>query len=296
MNRPEQRPANGFDEEEQSCMLSHRILHHVRTCRILFLALLLGLPWFIFTDAAAERVYIWRDKQGNVHRSQERPLPGQVDGDIEIRELKDLPPPKKKEPPPSRTPIEHAINSTFRLRNKRGGASGFFVNDDGVAITAKHVVKGISYSMKAELVGDEKKYGVRVLKRSRKHDLALIKVSVNRTTPYLKLRDPKTLVRGEVVYSIGNPLLAFKETITSGNFSRIFTEKDFKKELKMKPPYKGDWIQFSAPIIGGNSGGPVIDRDGKVIGVVSLGLRVYGAINFAVPSSYILKEFKSYLE
>jgi S1-C subfamily serine protease len=277
-------------------MFSHRIVHHFKTCGILFLLLLLGLPWFMFTDAAAERVYIWRDKQGNVHRSQQRPLSDQVDGKIEIRELKDFPPPEKKEPPPSRTPLEHAINSTFRLRNKRGGASAFFVNDNGVAITAKHVVKGISYSMKAELVGDDKKYHIRVLKRSRKHDLALIKVSVDRTTPYLTLRDPKTLVRGEIVYSIGNPLLAFKETITSGNFSRIFTEKDFKKELKRKPPYRGDWIQFSAPIIGGNSGGPVIDKEGKVIGVVSLGLRAYGAINFAVPSSYILKEFKSYLE
>jgi S1-C subfamily serine protease len=259
----------------------------------------LGLAGVFFTDAAAERVYIWRDKQGTVHRSQNKPLPDQVDGDIEIREYKDLPPPKVKPPPPSRTPIEHAINCTFRLRNKRQGASGFFIRENGIAVTAKHVVRGISYSMKAEIPGDEKKYSVRVIKKSRRHDLALLKVAIDRPTPYLEIRDHETLVRGEGVYAIGNPLLAFKETVTSGNFSRIFKEKDWKKELKMKKPpynYRGDWLQYSAPITGGNSGGPVVDVDGKLVGVVSLGLRIYGAINFAVPSSYILKEFTSYLE
>jgi S1-C subfamily serine protease len=78
---------------------------------------------------------------------------------------------------------------------------------------------------------------------------------IDRPTPYLKIRKTETLVRGEPVWVVGNPLLAFKETVTSGNFSRIFPEKDFKKELKIKAPYKGDWIQFSAPVIGGNSGG-----------------------------------------
>ncbi len=40
----------------------------------------------------------------------------------------------------------------------------------------------------------------------------------------------------------------------------------------------------------------MVDKDGKVVGVVSMGLKNYGAVNFAVPSPYILKEFKSYLE
>ncbi|MCP4665919.1 MAG: DUF4124 domain-containing protein, partial [Deltaproteobacteria bacterium] len=163
-------------------MPSRRICHGSITCRFFFLALLLGLPWAFFTDAAAERVYIWRDKQGTVHRSQERPSPDQVDGDIEIKEYQDLPPPEEKAPPPSRTPIEHAINCTFRLRNKRQGASGFFINDKGVAVTARHVVKGITYSMKAEIPGDEKKYSVRIIKKSRRHDLALIKVAIDRPT------------------------------------------------------------------------------------------------------------------
>jgi serine protease Do len=245
--------------------------------------------------AAAERGYVWRDKEGRLHFSDKRPDSGDVGEEVEERKFVDSPRSPEKKGLPSRNPIEHAINCTFRLANKRGGGSGFFINEEGLAVTAKHVVEGITYSMKAEIPGDDKKYTVRILSRSRKHDLALIKVIAGRSTPHLEMRDMDTLVRGEPVFAIGNPLLAFKETITSGNFSRIFREKDFKKELKIKAPFQGDWVQFSAPIIGGNSGGPLIDKEGKVIGVVSLTLRAYGAINFAVPGSYVTREFKSFL-
>jgi len=149
--------------------------------------------------------------------------------------------------------------------------------------------------MKAEIPGEKGKYRVRILKKSKKHDLALLQVAIKRSTPYLEIRDPKTLVPGEEVWAVGNPLLAFKETVTKGIFSRIFLESDWKKELKMKrPPYKfkGDWVQFSAPIIGGNSGGPLVDKEGHLIGIVSLGNTLHKAINFAVPSSYIKKNLK----
>ena len=244
-------------------------------------------------SAFAGKAYIWRDKEGNIHFSDHPPVSEEIGGKVEERKFKEAPV-LERTAPIARSPIEHAVNCTFRIRNKKGGASGFFINDTGLAVTAKHVVQGATYSMKAEIPGDSRKYRVRILKKSRKNDLALLQVDIKRPTPFLEIRDPKTLVPGEEVLAVGNPLLAFKETITRGIFSRIFLESDWKKELKMKtPPYKfkGDWIQFSAPIIGGNSGGPLIDKDGKLIGVVSLGNMAHKAINFAVPSSYIKKEF-----
>ena len=264
----------------------------------LFILILLVIFSLVVANALAGKAYIWRDKQGGVHFSDRAPVSEEVGGGIEERKFKEAPVPEKSARI-ARSPIEHAIQCTFRIKNKKGGASGFFINDTGLAVTAKHVVKAATYSMKAEIPGEKGKYRVRVLKKSKKHDLALLQVAVKTPTPYLKIRDPKTLVPGEEVWAVGNPLLAFKETVTKGIFSRIFLESDWKEELKMKrPPYKfrGDWVQFSAPIIGGNSGGPLVDKEGHLVGIVSLGNTVHKAINFAVPSSYIRKEFESYLK
>jgi S1-C subfamily serine protease len=264
------------------------------------LASLLLLLFLCPATALAGKAYIWRDKDGKIHFSSQKPHPTQTGGDIKEREFKEPPAPKKDEEATlPKSPIEHAVLCTFRLKNKKGGASGFFINDKGMAITAKHVVKGVTYSMKAELPGHKRKYRVRVVKKSRKHDLALLQVAIDKPTPFLEIRDPKTLVPGEDLWAVGNPLLAFKETVTKGIFSRIFPEKDIKKELKMKRTrfkYRGDWVQFSAPVTFGNSGGPVFDKEGKLVGVVSWGVMVHEALNFAVPSSYILEDFKSHLE
>jgi S1-C subfamily serine protease len=268
----------------------------MRKYQIVFIALLI-ISSLVVLDALAGKAYIWRDKEGKVHFADRPPFSEEIVGEIEERRFKEAPIPEKRTPI-ARSPIEHAIQCTFRLKNKKGGASGFFISDTGLAVTAKHVVQGATYSMKAEIPGERGKYRVRVLKKSKKYDLALLQVAIKRSTPYLEIRDPKTLVPGEDVWAVGNPLLAFRETVTKGIFSRIFLESDWKKELKMKrPPYKfkGDWVQFSAPIIGGNSGGPLVDKEGHLIGIVSLGITVHKAINFAVPSSYINKEFKSYL-
>ena len=256
-----------------------------------------GTASAFLSEAAAGKLYKWKDAQGKIHFSDRPPTTGGVNGDVEEKKIREAPV-LKKETGKAKSPIEHAVQCTFRLMNKKGGGSGFFISSSGLAVTAKHVVQGRTYSMKAELQGEKKKYFVRVLKKSRKHDLTLLQVVIDRATPFLEFRSPESLIPGEEVWAIGNPLLGFRETVTKGIFSRIFPEKDFKEELKMKRPpfnYKGDWVQFSSPVTGGNSGGPVVDEKGKLIGVVSWGVPAHNALNFAVPSSYILEDFKSYL-
>ncbi len=253
------------------------------------------------TEAMAGKAYIWRDADGQIHFSDRPPAAGEAETGVEERKLKEPPPPPKLKTGVSaeKNPLEHAVRCTFRLSNKRGGGSGFFINAEGLAVTARHVVKGVSYSMKAEISGHKRPYRVRVLKKDRDHDLALIRVSIDQATPFLELRDPKTLTRGETLWAVGNPLLAFRETVTRGTFSRIFPESEIRKELKWKRrqfEYSGDWIQFSASVTGGNSGGPVVDDKGRLVGVVSWGITVHDALNFAVPSSYILEDFGDYLD
>ena len=262
------------------------------------LCLLLGSVCFLSAGAAAGKAYIWHDKEGKVHFSDRPPHPDQAGGDVQERKFKEASPTDKKPVRISDNPIEHAVQCTFRLTNKKGGGSGFFINDKGLAITAKHVVQNSSYSMKAEISGDKRKYRVRVLQKSKKHDLALLQVEIKDPTPYLETRDPKTLTPGEDLWAVGNPLLAFRETVTKGSFSRMFPEGDWKKEAKMKrPPFKfrGDQVQYSTPVIPGNSGGPLIDKEGKVIGVVSFGYP-NTPINFAAPISYMEEDFASYLK
>ena len=255
--------------------------------QILIIVLLIIFHLVITANASAGKVYIWHDRAGKVHFSDRPPVSEEVGGEIEERKFKEASIPENTVPT-ARSPIEHAIRCTFRLKNKKGGASGFFINETGLAVTAKHVVQGATYSLKAEIPGDKRKYRVRVVKKSRKHDLALLQVAIKRPTPYLEIRDPMTLVPGEELWAVGNRLIAFKETVTKGTFSRMYPEADWKKEAKLRrPPFKfrGYQVQFSTPVIPGNSGGPVVDRDGKVIGVVSFGLP-NTPINFAAPSSY----------
>lgn len=266
---------------------------------IILIIMLAGLISLMAGDGWSKKVYIWKDASGQTHFSDSPPTDGETSDQVEERRFKEGPPPEETVPPVAQGPIEHAVLCTFRIKNKKGGASGFFINEKGLAVTAKHVVEGATYSMEVEVPGDtQKKHRVRIIKRSDHHDLALLQVAIDRPTPYLEIRDPHTLEPGEELWAIGNPLLAFKQTITKGNFSRMFPEADWKKEAKMKrPPYqfRGDQVQFSTPVIPGNSGGPVVDRNGRVIGVVSFGFP-NTPINFAAPSSYIEKDFGSYLK
>ncbi len=265
---------------------------------LIALLALLGLFTLVAADAWSKKVYIWQDSDGQTHFSDSPPATEENGGKVEERTLKEPPPREETAAAIAKGPIEHAVQCTFRLKNKKGGASGFFINDKGLAVTAKHVVQDATYSMEAELPGETRKHRVRILKKSQHHDLALLQVAIDRPTPYLEIRDPHTLTPGEELWAIGNPLLAFRETVTKGNFSRIFPEADWKKEVKMRlPPFKfrGDQVQFSTPVIPGNSGGPVVDYEGRVVGVVSFGFP-NTPINFAAPSSYIRKEFESYLK
>jgi len=266
---------------------------------VISVILLGSLLSLLAEEGWSKKVYIWRDSTGQTHFSDSPPESEECGGEVEERRFKEGPPPQEETASKiARSPIEHAVQCTFRIKNKKGGASGFFINNKGLAVTAKHVVQGSTYSMEAELPGETRKHRVQILKKSQHHDLALLQVAVDRPTPYLEIRDPHTLMPGEELWAIGNPLLAFRETVTKGNFSRMFPETDWKKEAKMKrPPFKfrGDQVQFSTPVIPGNSGGPVVDADGRVIGVVSFGFP-NTPINFAAPSSYIQKEFESYLK
>lgn len=139
-------------------------------------------------------------------------------------------------------------------------------------------VANLSQSFTIVLVDDTELYA-RLIKVSEKHDLALLKLD-GYQTPALEQASSRQLAQGDPVYAIGNPA-KLRNTVTSGIFSG----------------FEGSFIQTNAQINPGNSGGPLIDPQGRVLGVNTkkkVGSAIEG-LGFAIPIQTALKEFAPYL-
>ncbi len=185
-------------------------------------------------------------------------------------------------------PIKTSVDSTFSIKGDQNLGTGFFISSNGYAITCKHVLENDQHYV--AVLRDGSRYPIGIISINDKYDLALIMVIIYKKTPHLSIRDPFTMTPGERVFAIGTSL-GLQAIITDG----VFTG------LRENTSTKDNVIQFSAPINPGNSGGPLVDEQGKLIGVISWkivsqnGIPVTG-VGFAVPSEYMVKEYGHYLE
>ena len=167
-------------------------------------------------------------------------------------------------------------------RKRQGTGSGFIITEDGYIVTNNHVVD------KAEKITvrtlDKKVYEARVVGQDPKTDVALIKVEAN-DLPYANLGDSDTLKVGEWVLAIGNPF-GLDHTVTAGIVSA-------KGRVIGAGPYD-DFIQTDAAINFGNSGGPLFDFHGRVVGMNTAIIAQGQGIGFAVPVN-VIKEIVSQL-
>lgn len=246
-----------------------------------------------FTYSMAGQTYKWVDKNGKIHLSDRAPDDptqkttvirhdeNEVDEDTE-KTISDKPPEKNI------NPLEHTVLSTFTIKGSRAFGSGFFISPNGYAVTCRHVIE--KNGNHTAVMQNQEEYSISVISKSYEHDLALILVTTLQRTPYLEFRDPFSMKAGEKVYAVGSSA-GLQSTITDGVFTGIRKHETTEKRA----------VQFSAPVNPGNSGGPLIDKNGKVIGAVSWkllsnnGIQVSG-IGFAVPSDYILDEYRGYIE
>lgn len=186
-------------------------------------------------------------------------------------------------------PVEYSKKCSFVIRGENNLGTGFFISSNGFAITCKHVVEDDENYI--AILSNQEKYPIGIISLSNKYDLAVILVTTSQKTPYLQFRDPFSMKPGEHVYAVGGSS-GNEPKITNGLFTAI----------RKKLPTDDRTIQFSASINPGNSGGPLIDKNGKVLGVVSWklvssrGLPVTDEIGFAVPSDYLIEEYGSYME
>ncbi|MFZ3214197.1 MAG: trypsin-like peptidase domain-containing protein [Terriglobales bacterium] len=146
--------------------------------------------------------------------------------------------------------------------------SGFLVSEDGRVVTNYHVIKG-AHSAVIQLSNGAFFPVDGVLAEDAERDLAVLKVS-GKGLPFLFLGDAHQTQVGEHVVAIGSPL-GLQNTVSDGIVSAIREENGHQ------------WIQTTAPVSHGNSGGPLMNSSGVVIGVITWGVSLQQGqnLNFA---------------
>jgi len=150
--------------------------------------------------------------------------------------------------------------------------SGFFVKDDIVA-TNLHMIEGAARGY-AKIVGQKPKYEiVGIVGIDTQRDLALLKITGVRA-PSLTFGDINQVAVGDEVYAIGNPQ-GLEGTFSQGIVSSI---RQVGSDIL---------FQITAPISPGSSGGPVLNAQGKVIGIAVATFKGGQNLNFAIPATYL---------
>ncbi|HEY3203628.1 MAG TPA: Do family serine endopeptidase [Thermoanaerobaculia bacterium] len=157
------------------------------------------------------------------------------------------------------------------------GGTGFIISEDGYIVTNNHVIEGAD---KVEVrINNREKYTARLIGKDPATDLALLKVDVKQRLTPLSLGDSEKLRVGDWVMAIGDPL-NFDKTVTVG----VVSAKD-RSGLTADAATRSfeNYIQTDAAINFGNSGGPLLNVTGEVIGINTAMFRPAQNIGFAVP-------------
>ncbi len=170
-----------------------------------------------------------------------------------------------------------------------GGGSGFIISEDGMILTNKHVVRDTEAEYTV-FTNDGEKHDAKVLARDPIQDLAIIKISARGLKP-AKLGDSSSIKLGQTAIAIGNALGEFRNTVSLGvisGLSRDITASglDFTEKIE-------GLIQTDAAINEGNSGGPLLNLKGEVIGINTAMASGAQNIGFAIPINEAKRDIAS---
>jgi len=178
--------------------------------------------------------------------------------------------------------------SVFLIYNKDSKmiGAGSLIDNDGFIITNLHVVEGARFVEVIQKpdgnkqLNDAPRYWAEVLFINKKNDLALIKASgLPKNISIVPLGFLKDVNVGEEVHAIGHPQGLFW-SYTKGVVSQI--RNNYKWTYDKKGTYEATVIQTQTPISQGNSGGPLFNNDGKLVGINTLGAAQGQNLNFSV--------------
>lgn len=172
-----------------------------------------------------------------------------------------------------------------------GSGSGFIVSTDGLVLTNKHVVvdKEADYAV---IMNDGQKYSAEVLATDPMQDLAIIKIkdANGKTFVPLVLGNSDGIQLGQTAIAIGNALGEFSNTVSVGIVSGLSRTISASDELGVNAETLEDIIQTDAAINSGNSGGPLMNLKGEVIGINTAIAQDAQNIAFAIPINYAKKD------
>ncbi|NLS45034.1 MAG: PDZ domain-containing protein [Firmicutes bacterium] len=151
--------------------------------------------------------------------------------------------------------------------------SGFIVKTDGYVLTNNHVIEGAKEIVVT--LADGRKFDGKAMGRDPRNDLAIVKIEA-KNLPAVQLGDSDKVRPGDFAIAIGNPY-GLQHTVTAGIISGL------ARSLDGDPKEPGIYIQTDAAINRGNSGGPLIDIDGKVVGINTAIIPQAQGLGFAIP-------------
>src|SRR3990167_3003211 len=183
-------------------------------------------------------------------------------------------------------------NQTEKI--KVGGGSGFIVHPDGLVLTNKHVVfdPDSEYTV---ITTDNQEYSGKVVSRDPINDIAVVKIKAS-GLPSARLGNSSKLEPGQTVIAIGNALGMFSNTVSKGIISGLSRKISASLGTGGQMEHLRGVLQTDVAINQGNSGGPLIDLDGEVVGINTA--IIYGAqnIGFSIPINWAKQDLEDIIK
>lgn len=183
---------------------------------------------------------------------------------------------------------EQTVNSTNPLfgatsRKSQAAGTGLIIDSSGLILTNKHVVPSGTSNIQIVTSDGTTYNNVQILGRDPLNDLAILKVNNPKNFIAATLGDSDSVRTGEKVIAIGNALGQFQNTVTSGIISGMGRPVNAGNETGTVSEQLSNLFQTDAAINPGNSGGPLVDFNGKVIGINTAVAQDAQNIGFAIP-------------
>jgi S1-C subfamily serine protease len=165
--------------------------------------------------------------------------------------------------------------STQSRKKAEGSGSGLIITPDGYIVTNSHVVENAALIQIS--LSDGSSYQAEIIGQDKATDLALLRVLSTSNLPNARLGDSSQLQVGQIAIAIGNPY-GFQNSVTAGVISAVGRSLRSRTGRLIE-----DIIQTDAALNPGNSGGPLVDSSGRVIGINTAIIQYAQGICFAIP-------------